>query len=322
MSGDALKAFRKRKELTQEACARHLNEALGRSYDKARISRWESGKEPVPDAVARLIGVGARPGQARVIACSNQKGGVGKSATAVNLAACFARLGFRVLLVDADPQASATAMVGCDIIELEEREATLHAVLVDDRPVADTIIKLKTFDVLPSGVALAEFDSAAGLVGRETRLKAALAEVTGDYDWILIDTPPNLGSMTINALNAADHVLIPVATRPVDLLGIPLLLKTIGRVRRFTNHDLTVLGVLPTMYTDRQTVDREVLNDLRERFTGQSDLGQVFQPIRMSTGINQAAYNNVIAVDALPADHPVQAYMQLAKEIAGEAAEG
>lgn len=322
MSGDALKAFRKRKELTQEACARHLNEALGRSYDKARISRWESGKEPVPDAVARLIGVGARPGQARVIACSNQKGGVGKSATAVNLAACFARLGFRVLLVDADPQASATAMVGCDIIELEEREATLHAVLVDDRPVADTIIRLKTFDVLPSGVALAEFDSAAGLVGRETRLKAALAEVTGDYDWILIDTPPNLGSMTINALNAADHVLIPVATRPVDLLGIPLLLKTIGRVRRFTNHDLTVLGVLPTMYTDRQTVDREVLNDLRERFTGQSDLGQVFQPIRMSTGINQAAYNNVIAVDALPADHPVQAYMQLAKEIAGEAAEG
>lgn len=322
MSGDALKAFRKRKELTQEACARHLNELLGRSYDKARVSRWESGKEPLPDAVLRVIGVGGRPGQARVIACSNQKGGVGKSATAVNLAACFARLGFRVLLVDADPQASATAMVGCDIIELEEREATLHAVLVDDRPVADTIIKLKAFDVLPSGMALAEFDSAAGLVGRETRLKAALADVMGDYDWILIDTPPNLGSMTINALNAADHVLIPVATRPVDLLGIPLLLKTIGRVRRFTNHDLTVLGVLPTMYTERQTVDREVLNDLRERFTGQSDLGRLFRPIRMATGINQAAYNNVIAVDALPPDHPVQAYMHLAKEIAGEIAEG
>ncbi|HYE48515.1 MAG TPA: AAA family ATPase [Azospirillaceae bacterium] len=318
MSGEALKAYRKRREMTQEGCAAFLNERLGRSYDKARISRWESGKEAIPEPVLRLVG-GERPGQARVIACSNQKGGVGKSATAVNLAACFARLGYRVLLVDADPQASATAMVGCDIIELEERGATLHAVLVDDRPIRDTIVTLKTFDVLPSGVALAEFDATAGLVGRETRLKAALAEVLGDYDWILIDTPPNLGSMTINALNAADQVLVPVATRPVDLLGIPLLLKTIGRVRRFTNHELTVLGVLPTMYTERQTVDREVLNDLKSRFTGQSDLGRVFQPIRMSTGINQAAYNNVIAVDALPKDHPVHAYMSIAREIAGEA---
>jgi len=320
-AAEVLRVYRRKRGLTQEALAELLNERLDRKYDKARISRWESGKEDVPALVREYL-VKKTRAEARIIAVANQKGGVAKTTSAISLAYSLAVMGYRVLLVDADPQGNASLGCGVDLHQAMECGATLSPLLTTDhddlRPlVLDNLHELNGFSVLAGGLDLSKFEAVAlTLPGYEKRLKFVLDAVRTDYDYILIDTPPNLGVMTRNALVSATEVLIPCATAPMDVTGIALLLETIGRIRRYENHDLQVTGILPTKHDGRNAVEKAVLEKLHEEYAGKLRL---FTPIKKATAFDQATWNGVIAVQAMPDSHFAKAYAEMAQEIADEA---
>jgi chromosome partitioning protein len=201
----------------------------------------------------------------RTIAVANQKGGVAKTTTVASVGVALAELGRRVLVIDLDPQACLTFSLGVDpdAIELSihdvfmERVGTAMAV----RPITETLDLLpSTIDLTGSEVALHD------RAGREYVLRSMLDDIKGNYEFILIDCSPSLGVLTINALTASDEVLIPLQCETLSHRGVGQLLDTIGDVRRLTNKDLVVLGVLPTLYDGRTTHARAVLADVTERF--------------------------------------------------------
>lgn len=317
MDGELLKAYRRKRGLSQEGFAAMLNGKLDRSYDKAKVSRWENGKEPVPEPVENFMRRGTRT-RARIIATANQKGGQTKSSTALNLAHAFAILGKRVLLVDADPQASVTLAAGVDLEACMASGNVLGAVLEERKTLREIIVSVAGIDVAPSDISLAEFEvSVLSKPGPEKRLARALSDVRQDYDEIIIDTPPHLGVLTRNALVAATDILIPVVPAPLDVPGVPLLLRTIEQIRIYENPDLNILGILPNRFEANTSVQQATLQQLLATYSGTV---RVFEPIRKTTAMDQAVYNGVIAVRALPKDSPVVVgYMRLAEEISHEA---
>ncbi|MGH3454320.1 MAG: ParA family protein [Nocardioidaceae bacterium] len=195
----------------------------------------------------------------RTIAVANQKGGVAKTTTVATLGAALFHEGQRVLLVDLDPQACLTFSLG---IDPEDLERSVHQVLSDERTAYDVIVTTDDGpDLLPATIELAGVEAALlSRPGRDHVLRVALEAVTADYDWVFLDCPPSLGILTVAALSAADEVLIPLQCETLSHRGVGQLLDTIHDVRRYTNRDLTVLGVLPTLYDGRTKHARAVLD--------------------------------------------------------------
>jgi chromosome partitioning protein len=203
---------------------------------------------------------------ARIFAITNQKGGVGKTTTSINLSASLAATKKRVLLVDMDPQGNATMGVGVNKYELD---VSVLDVLLGDNTAAEAIVRDGSdhFDVLPGNADLTAAEvNLLDLENRETRLASALATVSGNYDYIVIDCPPSLNMLTVNALVAADSVLVPMQCEYYALEGLSSLVDTINKIQRVLNPTLHLVGILRTMYDPRNSLTNEVSKQLQEYF--------------------------------------------------------
>ncbi|MCL1632203.1 AAA family ATPase [Sporolactobacillus sp. CPB3-1] len=202
----------------------------------------------------------------KILAIANQKGGVGKTTTAVNLSACMAELGCKVLLIDIDPQGNATSGSGVDKGDVDE---CIYDVLVDEIELKKVIHQsvVENLDVIPSAIQLAGAEiELVSTISREVRLKRALQEVKDTYDYIVIDCPPSLGLLTINALTAADAVIIPVQCEYYALEGLSQLLNTVRLVQKHLNHHLAIEGVLLTMLDARTNLGLQVIQEVKKYF--------------------------------------------------------
>jgi chromosome partitioning protein len=202
---------------------------------------------------------------ARIISLVNQKGGVGKTTTAVSLAAALGRRNQRVLLVDLDPQANATSATGVDI---GDRDGIYDA-LLEETPAAECIVTVpeEGIDLIPASSSLAGAEvELVPVLARERRLAVALDPLRDSYDWIFIDCPPSLGLLTINALTACDAVVIPVQCEYMALEGLSRLLKTLDLVRKNLNPKLEILGVVLTMFDARTRLAQQVVDEVRSHF--------------------------------------------------------
>ncbi|MBU3146947.1 ParA family protein [Clostridium sp. CF012] len=200
---------------------------------------------------------------AQIIAVSNQKGGVGKTTSTLNLGVALTQLGMKVLMIDLDPQASLTISIG---LEPENLEKTIYNALVEDVDIKKLILFDDLLYFVPSTIDLSAAEmELVSEVGREFKLRDALDPVKADFDYILIDCPPSLGLLTINALAACDFVIVPMAPEYLALRGFNLLEKTMAKVKRL-NKKLTLMGILVTLYDSRTTHHKDVVAELKKNY--------------------------------------------------------
>ena len=205
----------------------------------------------------------------RVIAIANQKGGVGKTTTTVNLSACLAVKGKRILTIDIDPQGNTTSGLGIDKAEVKE---SIYDVIINDVSLSDTVVptKIKTLSLSPSNIHLAGAEvELVSVISREMRLKTAIAAIKDQYDFILIDCPPSLGLLTVNALTAADTILVPIQCEYYALEGLSQLMNTVRIVQKHLNPSLKVEGVVLTMFDARTNLSIQVVEEVKKYFGNQ-----------------------------------------------------
>lgn len=250
-------------------------------------------------------------GQTKILAIINQKGGVGKSTTAVNLAAALGAAGKEVLLVDLDPQGNATSGYGIDKRDIDQ---CVYNVLLGETPVEEVILAEvgKGVDVLPSTISLAGAEvELVNEMARENRLKNALGSLRGRYDYILVDCPPSLGLLTINALVAADKLLIPIQCEFYALEGVTKLLDSMKRVKSVLNPSLDIYGIVLTMYDARTNLSKQVVDEVRS-FFGDT----VFETVIPRTvKLSEAPSYGQPILEYAPENKGTEAYNELAQEV-------
>jgi chromosome partitioning protein len=247
----------------------------------------------------------------QTIACTNQKGGVGKTTTVVNLATYLALLGDRVLVIDLDPQGNATSGLGIDRTSLS---GSVYDALVDRRPLAELHVPtpVENLRLVPSSIALAGVEiELADRDGRERRLARALRDEAGSWDWVFVDCPPSLGLLTVNALTGVGHVLVPIQCEYYALEGLTQLIATINLVRDHLNPDLAIAGVLLTMFDGRTNLSAEVADEVRRHLRD-----AVFDTVvPRSVRLSEAPSHGLPIALYRPDSKGAEAYSHLAQEL-------
>ncbi|MDB5085525.1 MAG: sporulation initiation inhibitor Soj [Bacilli bacterium] len=250
---------------------------------------------------------------ARVIAVANQKGGVGKTTTSVNLGACLATLGKKVLLIDIDPQGNTTSGIGISKADVQH---CIYDVVINERQASEVIIdtEVEGLRIIPATIQLAGAEiELVPTVSREVRLKRAIQSIKPMFDYIIIDCPPSLGLLTVNALTASDSVLIPIQCEYYALEGLSQLLSTIRLVQKHLNTSLEIEGVVLTMLDARTNLGIQVIEDVKKYFRD-----KVYQTvIPRNVRLSEAPSHGQSIVQYDPRSRGAECYLDLAKEVCG-----